>query len=79
MIIQILGSGCPKCKTLEANAIEAVNKLGIEAETVKISDMDEIMDMGVMMTPALAIDGDVKTTGQLLSKEEIMKIIGEEN
>ena len=79
MTVQILGSGCPKCKALEANAKEAVKSLGIEAETEKITDIDEIFNMGVMMTPALAIDGDVKTVGQLLSKEEIIAILkGEE-
>ena len=75
MTIQILGSGCAKCNTLEANAKEAVASLGIEAEVVKITDMDEIMEMGVMMTPALAVDGDVKTTGKLLKPSEIEELL----
>lgn len=79
MKIQILGSGCPKCKKLEENAKEAIIALGIDAETQKISDMDEILEMGVMMTPALAVDGDVKTVGKLLSIEEISEIIKGEN
>ena len=75
MNVQILGMGCPKCKTLEANAKEAVREMNLDAEVVKVADMQEIMNMGVMMTPALAIDNDVKTTGKLLSKEQIMAIL----
>ncbi len=77
MKVQILGAGCPKCKKLEANAREAIESLGIDAVTEKITDIDEIFDMGVMMTPALAVDGDVKTVGQLLSKDEIAEILKE--
>ncbi len=76
MIIQILGSGCPKCKALEANAKEAIAEGNIDATVEKITQMDEIMDMGVMMTPALAIDGVVKSVGKLLSKDQILKLIG---
>jgi len=75
MTIQILGSGCAKCKTLEANAREAVAAIKIDAAVEKITDMDTIIDMGVMMTPALAIDGEVKTTGKLLKPEQIIAII----
>jgi len=75
MTIQILGSGCAKCKTLEANAREAVAAIKIDAAVEKITDMDTIIDMGVMMTPALAIDGEVKTTGKLLKPEQIIEII----
>ncbi|QEN07087.1 thioredoxin family protein [Oceanispirochaeta crateris] len=77
MIVQILGSGCPKCKLLEAKAREAIATMGIDAEVVKISEMEEIMNMGVMMTPALAIDGDVKSTGKVLSAEQIIEKIKE--
>ncbi|MBI9097282.1 MAG: TM0996/MTH895 family glutaredoxin-like protein [Spirochaetaceae bacterium] len=77
MEVQILGSGCPKCKLLEEKAREAVSLMAIEAEVVKITEMDEILDMGVMMTPALAIDGEVKTTGKVLSVEQIQKILKE--
>ncbi|MBU1356052.1 MAG: TM0996/MTH895 family glutaredoxin-like protein [Candidatus Edwardsbacteria bacterium] len=77
MKIQILGSGCPKCKTLNANAEKAVQELGIAAEIVKVTDIKEIMAFGVMLTPALAIDGVVKSTGHLLSPEQIKKLISD--
>ncbi|MCP4715714.1 MAG: thioredoxin family protein [Deltaproteobacteria bacterium] len=76
MKIQILGTGCPKCRTLYQNACEAVRDLGLEAEVIKVEDIMEITDFGVMMTPALAIDGDVKNVGKVLSAEEIKSIIG---
>ena len=75
MKIQVLGTGCAKCRMLEQNASEAVKTLGIEAEVVKIEDTDEIMDMGVMMTPALAVDGEVRTVGKVLSVDQIISII----
>ena len=75
MKIQILGTGCPKCKTLTANAEKAVKELGIEAEIVKVTEIKDIMAFGVMMTPALAIDGVVKSSGHLLSPEQIKKMI----
>jgi small redox-active disulfide protein 2 len=75
MKIQILGTGCPKCKTLAANAEKAVAELGIQAEIEKVTDIKAIMTFGVMMTPALAIDGVVKSSGHLLSPEQIKKMI----
>ncbi len=75
MIIQILGSGCPKCKKLEANTREAVQNLNLEAAVVKIQDVDAILDMGVMVTPGLAVDGIVKKTGKVLSVSEIEEIL----
>jgi len=72
MKVQILGSGCTKCKLLEQHAREAVAELGIEAEIVKVSNSDDIMDMGVMMTPALALDGDVKSVGKVLTKDQVI-------
>jgi small redox-active disulfide protein 2 len=75
MKIQILGTGCPKCKTLTANAEKAVKELGIIAEIVKITDIKEIMAFGVMSTPAFAVDGVVKSSGHLLSPEQIKNII----
>lgn len=75
MNIQILGTGCPKCKALEAHAREAIVEGGFDASIEKITQMDQIMDMGVMMTPALAIDGVVKSSGKLLSKDQIITII----
>ena len=71
MKMQILGTGCAKCKTLEQHACEAVAELGIEAEVVKIEDIQAIMEMGIMSTPALAIDDEVKSTGRVLSKNAI--------
>jgi small redox-active disulfide protein 2 len=75
MKIQILGSGCPKCKALEANARQAVAELGMDVEIEKVTSTDEIMEMGVMMTPAIAIDGDVKNSGSILSSEKIIDLI----
>ncbi len=69
--IEILGTGCPKCKQLEANAREAVAKSGIEAIVEKVTDIDEIMEMGVMMTPALVIDGEVRSVGKVLTVDQI--------
>ncbi|HPE88833.1 MAG TPA: thioredoxin family protein [Spirochaetia bacterium] len=71
MKVQILGSGCPKCKLLEQHAREAVAELGVDAEIVKVTDTDDIMEMGVMMTPALAIDGEVKSVGKVLTKDQV--------
>ncbi len=72
MKVQILGSGCPKCKLLEQHAREAVAELGIQAEIEKVMDTDAIMEMGVMMTPALAIDGEVKSVGKVLTKDQVI-------
>ena len=75
MKIEILGIGCPKCKQLTANAQEAVKELNIQAEVVKVADIDKITEYGVMMTPALVLNGEVVSSGQVLSKDEIKKII----
>ena len=75
MTIQILGMGCPKCQTLEANAKAAVAKAGLDAEVVKVADADAIADMGVMVTPALAVDGVVKKAGKVLSVDEIAELL----
>lgn len=79
MKIQILGTGCPKCRQLEANAREAVSAKGVEAEIEKVTDIDEIMEMGVMMTPALVIDGDVRSVGKVLTVEQIAAQLKEAN
>lgn len=71
MKVQILGSGCPKCRALEANAREALRTAGIVAEVEKVTDMDAIVDMGVVMTPAIAVDGVVKASGRVLNPDEI--------
>ncbi len=73
MNIEVLGMGCPKCKILYENAKQAVEEKGIQAEVIKVEDMDKITEYGVMMTPALVIDGEVKSSGKTLSSEEIKK------
>ncbi|UCF78805.1 MAG: TM0996/MTH895 family glutaredoxin-like protein [Candidatus Eiseniibacteriota bacterium] len=73
--IQILGTGCPKCNQLEQNARKAVDQSGAEYEVEKISDLKEIMKFGVMITPTLAIDGQVKASGKVLSVEEILRLL----
>ena len=73
MKIEILGMGCPKCKMLYENAKKAVSETGVQAEVIKVENMDKITKYGVMMTPALVIDGNVKTTGKIPSAEDIKK------
>jgi len=73
--IQILGTGCPKCNQLAENAAAAVAQLGAEAEVVKVSDINEITRFGIMMTPGLAIDGEVKSAGKVLSVDEIKALL----
>lgn len=75
MKIEILGAGCPKCKQLAANAEAAVKSLNIQAEIGKITDIDKITEYGVMMTPALAVDGTVVSAGKVLSPDEVKKIL----
>lgn len=75
MKIQILGSGCPKCRLLEQHAREAIEELGLPADVEKITDADSILDMGVMMTPALAVDGEVKSVGRVLSKDQVIGLL----
>ena len=75
MKIEILGIGCPKCKQLAANAEAAVKELNIQAEISKVTDIDKISEYGVMMTPALAVNGTVVSAGKVLSKDEVKKII----
>ena len=75
MKIEILGVGCPKCKQLIANAEAAIKELNIVAEISKVTDIDKITEYGVMMTPALAVDGTVVSAGKVLSKDEIKEII----
>ena len=77
MKIEILGVGCPKCKQLTANAEAAVKELNIQAEISKVTDIDKITEYGVMMTPALAVDGKVASAGKVLNKDEIKKIIND--
>jgi len=73
--IQILGTGCPKCHKLAENAEAAAKELGMEYELVKVTNINEIMKFGVMITPALAVDGQVKVAGKVPSSEEIKKLL----
>ena len=75
MKIEILGSGCQNCERLAKNAEDAVKAKGIECEVEKVADMKRILGYGIMRTPALAIDGVVKSVGRMLSVEEIKKLL----
>ena len=75
MKIEILGMGCPKCKQLMANAEAAAKESNIQTEISKVSDIDKITKYGVMMTPALVIDGKVVSAGKVLNKNEIKGMI----
>lgn len=73
--IQVLGTGCPKCEKLAEVAEAAAKALGIEYELVKVTDITEIITFGVMMTPALVIDGEVKVVGKVPSEDEIKALL----
>ena len=73
--IQILGTGCPKCNKLAELAEKAAVDSGIDYEIEKIKDINEIMNFGVMVTPALAVDGDVKVAGKVPKVEDIKKML----
>ena len=73
--LQILGTGCPKCKKLYEAAQQAVSEAGIEAEVLKVEDMNEIVKFGVMMTPALVVDGEVKVVGRVARADEIKALL----
>jgi small redox-active disulfide protein 2 len=73
--LQILGTGCPKCKKLAENAEAAAKALGIEYTIEKVTDINEIMKFGVMMTPALAVDGVVKVVGKVPDAEAIKAML----
>ncbi len=75
MKIEILGTGCPKCNMLEAVAKNAADKLGVPYELVHIKDIGKIASYGVMMTPALAIDGKVKVVGKVPSEAEVTTLL----
>lgn len=78
MKVQILGTGCAKCKALTANARQALDELGLSAEIEKVEGLADIARMGVMMTPALAVDGQVKSAGHLLSVHQVKEILEDE-
>ncbi len=75
MKIEILGTGCPKCKKLYENTLSAIKMTGISADVEKIEDIAKIMSAGVMSTPAIVVDGVVKSSGKLLSPEDIATLI----
>ena len=76
-IIEVLGSGCANCKSLEARSAEAIAKLGIAASIVKVTDPGEIIARGVMSTPALVVDGRVVVSGRVPSVAELRTILSE--
>jgi len=73
--LQILGTGCPKCRKLTENVEAAARALGVECEIEKVTDINEIMAFGVMMTPALAVDGVVKVVGKVPNVDEVRGLI----
>lgn len=75
MKIEILGTGCPNCKVLEENIRKALSELGKKADVIKVTEIDKIIDYGVMSTPAIVIDGEVKSYGKVSSVEEIKEML----
>ncbi|ADI00073.1 thioredoxin family protein [Salisediminibacterium selenitireducens] len=75
MKIEVLGTGCTKCKRLEERTKEAVQELGIDAEVSKVEELDQIIEYGVFKTPGLVIDGEVKATGKVLTVKELKKLL----
>lgn len=73
--LQILGTGCPKCKKLAEQTEAAAQAAGIQYQLEKVTDLQEIMKFGVMMTPALVVDGDVKVAGRVPSLDEIKRLL----
>jgi len=74
--IEILGTGCPKCKALADAVTKAVADLSLQAEVVKVTDIDEIVNRGVMLTPALIVDGEIVAVGKIPSTQELKKLLG---
>ncbi len=77
MKIEILGTGCPKCKKLNELVEEAINDLGVSVEIIKVTNINKMIDYGVMVTPALVIDGEVKVAGKIPNKQEVTQWIEE--
>lgn len=75
MKVQIYGTGCPKCQALAANAEAAARELGLDVEIEKVTDLKDIASAGVLMTPGLAVDGEIKSTGHLLSVHQIKTLL----
>lgn len=74
-LIQVLGTGCPKCKKLEEVTRQAASEIHLECEVLKVTDINAILNFGVIMTPALAVDGIVKVSGRIPSLDEIKAMI----
>jgi small redox-active disulfide protein 2 len=75
MKIEILGVGCPRCRMLAERADEAAREMGLDFEIIKVTELKEIMAYGVMVTPALAVDGEVMVTGKVPSVDAIMNLL----
>ncbi|WMW23134.1 thioredoxin family protein [Methanolobus mangrovi] len=75
MKIEILGAGCPKCNKAKNSVEKAVEQTGVDAEIVKVEDMDSILAYGVLITPAVVVDGDVKIAGRVPKVEEVIEWI----
>lgn len=75
MKIEIFGMGCPNCSKLEANTKKALEEAGLEAELVKIDKLDEIVARGIMGTPAIAIDGELKSSGKVLNVKQVKALL----
>lgn len=74
-LVQILGPGCAKCEQLKKNVEQAVAASGVEAMVEKVSDINQIISFGIMVTPALVVDGEVKSVGKVLAPEEVAKLL----
>jgi small redox-active disulfide protein 2 len=75
--IEVFGTGCPKCRGVEQNVVKALEQTGLKAEVVKVTDIGEIVDRGLMSTPGLAIDGEVVAAGRIPTVEEIVQMVKE--
>jgi small redox-active disulfide protein 2 len=75
MKIEILGTGCPKCKATEKIVRKVVEELGKKVDIIKVEDLQEIIDRGVMMTPAVGVDGEIKIVGHVPTTDEIKKLL----
>ena len=78
MLIQILGTGCPKCQKLEENARQAASELNFDFQIEKVKDLQQIMTFGVMITPALVVDGVLKVAGKVPGAEDIKKLLAKQ-
>lgn len=77
MKVEVLGTGCTKCKRMYDNATEAVKKVGLQAEVIKVEELSEIVSRGVLMTPALFVDGEERVVGRVPTVNELIEILKE--